>query len=116
MRLEEILITTLDRLRDKIENTIEGGKFWWGVGLSMLVVGSIILLIMIISIVANASYRVDTSMVFGLIVGVIAEILIGGGIDKMVGAGSSNDFLEGIKKEMEELRNTIVISMRREQS
>jgi len=88
-----------------------------GVGLSMLIVGSIILLIMIISIAV--SYQGDLYvgyMVFGLIVGVIIGVLIGGGIDKMVSAGFSNDFLERIKKEVEELKNTVVISMRREQS
>jgi len=80
---------------------IGGNKFWWGISLLMLIVGSIILLIMIISIVMSCESSLYVGYtVFGLIIGV----LIGKGIDKMVDAGSSSEFLEGIKRGIEELK------------
>jgi len=113
MGLEEMLITTLDRIRDKIESVIGSNKYWWGVGLWMLIIGGIILLIVSIS-TAISCYSYCGYITYGLILGILIGLLIGGGVDKMVSLGASNEFLERVKKEIEELKNIIIINTRRE--
>ncbi len=110
MDLQEILVTTIDRLKDKIENTVNGNNYWWSIGIGMLVAGIIITVILIVIAFSNLSYNSGSFLLY-FILGVICGVLIGGGIDKMVSAGTSNSLLIEIKKEMEGIKNSILANI-----